>query len=77
VSGLSSDSDEAKQTQEMHCFAGRGLKCSDPILAEMSQNPLDSEKEFATNPERGCAQDSARSREPLHGFDVAGPQPDY
>ncbi len=39
MSGLSSDSDKAKQTQEMHCFAGRGLKCSDPILAEMSQHP--------------------------------------
>ena len=44
MSGLSSDSDKVKQTQEMHCFAGRGLKCSDPILAEMSQNPLDSER---------------------------------
>jgi hypothetical protein len=46
MSGLSSDSDKAKQTQEMHCFAGRGLKCSDPILVEMSQNPsgLDSKR---------------------------------
>ena len=44
MSGPSSDSDKAKQTQEMHCFAGRGLKCSDPILAEMSRNPLDSER---------------------------------
>ncbi len=34
-----SDSDKAKQTQEMHCFAGRGLKCSDPILSEMGQSP--------------------------------------
>jgi hypothetical protein len=44
MSGLSSDSDKAKQTQEMHCFANRGLKCSDLILAEMSHNPLDSER---------------------------------
>ena len=36
---LSSNPDKAKQTQEMHCFAGRGLKCSDPILSEMSQSP--------------------------------------
>jgi hypothetical protein len=75
MSRPSSDSDKAKQIQEMHCFAGRGLKCSDPIPAEMRPNPLDSEKEVAADPERSCVfkiqlADENRST----GFEVAGPQ---
>ncbi len=77
MSRPSSDSDKAKQIQEMHCFAGRGLKCSDPILAEMSQNPLDSER--GSRDEAGAElrlkiQLAVENRST--GFE-AGPQPDY
>ena len=54
MSWPSSDSDKAKQTQEMHCSAGKRLKCSDPIPAENETDSLGLGKEVAANPERSC-----------------------
>ena len=68
MSWLSSDSDKAKQTQEMHCSAGKRLKCSDPIPAEMRPILLDSERKSQRTRSGVAFEDSARSREPLHGL---------
>ena len=68
MSWLSLDSDKAKQTQEMHCSAGKRLKCSDPIPAEMRSNLLDSERKSQRTRSGVAFEDSARSREPLHGL---------
>lgn len=68
MSWLSSDSDKAKQTQEMHCSAGKRLKCSDPIPAEMRSILLDSERKSQRTRSGVAFEDSARSREPLHGL---------
>jgi hypothetical protein len=68
MSWLSSDSDKAKQTQEMHCSAGKRLKCSDPIPAEMRPTLLDSERKSQRTRSGVAFEDSARSREPLHGL---------
>jgi hypothetical protein len=57
----SSNLDKVKQTQAMHCFAGRGPSVWTPGHWETEPEPLNSEKEVAMEPEWSCAQDSACS----------------
>jgi len=52
----------------MHCSAGKRLKCSDPIPAEMRSTLLDSERKSQRTRSGVAFEDSARSQEPLHGF---------
>jgi hypothetical protein len=61
----------------MHYFAGRGLKCSDPILSEMSQSPRTRKLERKSRRSRSGVALNLKtqlscSREPLHGFEGAG-----
>ena len=74
MTGRRASSTRIRQSRLRRCTVlPAGTQVLGPQVIGNEPEPLDSEKEVAMKPERSCAQDSACSREPLHG----SREPDY